>query len=70
MFVWAPVPGPYEDLSSADFAMHILDAAGVAVSPGIGFGPSGEGFVRFALVEEGPRIEEAVARIGQALDRL
>jgi alanine-synthesizing transaminase len=70
MFVWAPIPGPYEDLSSADFAIHILDAAGVAVSPGIGFGPSGEGFVRFALVEERARIEEAVARIGQALDRL
>jgi alanine-synthesizing transaminase len=70
MFVWAPIPGPYEDLRSADFAIRILDAAGVAVSPGIGFGPSGEGFVRFALVEDAPRIEEAVARIGQALDRL
>jgi alanine-synthesizing transaminase len=42
----------------------------VAISPGVGFGPSGEGFVRFALVEEGSRIEEAVGRIGQALDRL
>jgi alanine-synthesizing transaminase len=42
----------------------------VAVSPGVGFGPSGEGFVRFALVEDAVRIEEAVARIGQALDRL
>jgi alanine-synthesizing transaminase len=70
MFAWAPIPGPYEDLNSADFAIHVLDAAGVAVSPGIGFGPSGEGFVRFALVEEAARIEEAVARIGQALDRL
>jgi alanine-synthesizing transaminase len=70
MFAWAPIPDPYEDLNSADFAIHVLDAAGVAVSPGIGFGPSGEGFVRFALVEEAARIEEAVARIGQALDRL
>jgi alanine-synthesizing transaminase len=70
MFVWAPIPGPYEDLASVDFSMHLLDAAGVAISPGVGFGPSGEGFVRFALVEDGRRIEEAVARIGQALDRL
>jgi alanine-synthesizing transaminase len=70
MFVWAPVPGAYEDLSSAEFAIHLLETAGVAISPGVGFGPSGEGFVRFALVEDGPRIEEAVARIGQALDRL
>ena len=70
MFVWAPVPGAYEDLSSTEFSIHLLETAGVAISPGVGFGPSGEGFVRFALVEDGPRIEEAVARIGQALDRL
>ncbi|MET0695916.1 MAG: aminotransferase class I/II-fold pyridoxal phosphate-dependent enzyme [Acidimicrobiia bacterium] len=70
MFVWAPIPGPYEDLSSAEFSIHLLEAAGVAISPGVGFGPSGEGFVRFALVEEGHRIEQAVARIGHALDRL
>ncbi|HJQ90154.1 MAG TPA: aminotransferase class I/II-fold pyridoxal phosphate-dependent enzyme [Acidimicrobiia bacterium] len=70
MFVWAPIPGPYEDFSSAEFSIHLLEAAGVAISPGVGFGPSGEGFVRFALVEEGLRIEEAVGRIGQALDRL
>jgi alanine-synthesizing transaminase len=70
MFVWAPVPGPYEDLSSVDFSIHLLEAAGVAISPGVGFGPSGEGFVRFALVEEGSRIEEAVARIEHALVRL
>ena len=70
MFVWAPIPGPYEDRDSVDFSMHLLDTAGVAISPGAGFGPSGEGFVRFALVEEGGRIEEAVARIGQALNRL
>jgi alanine-synthesizing transaminase len=70
MFVWAPIPGPYEDLDSVGFSMHLLDTAGVAISPGAGFGPSGEGFVRFALVEEGGRIEEAVARIGQALNRL
>ncbi len=70
MFVWAPVPGPYEDLNSLEFSMHLLDRAGVAISPGLGFGPSGEGFVRFALVEDASRIEQAVDRIGEALDRL
>ena len=70
MFVWAPVPGPYEDLTSLEFSIHLLDRAGVAISPGVGFGPSGEGFVRFALVEDASRIEQAVDRIGEALDRL
>ncbi len=70
MFVWAPIPGPYEDLTSLDFSIRLLETAGVALSPGVGFGPSGEGFVRFALVEEATRIEQAVARIGEALDRL
>jgi alanine-synthesizing transaminase len=70
MFVWAPIPGPYDEMTSAQFAIHLLEKAGVAISPGVGFGPSGEGFVRLALVEETPRIAEAVARIGQALDRL
>jgi len=70
MFVWAPVPGPYEDLTSLEFSIHLLDRAGVAISPGLGFGPSGEGFVRFALVEDASRIEQAVDRIGEALDRL
>jgi alanine-synthesizing transaminase len=70
MFVWAPIPGAYEDLDSVDFSIHLLEKAGVAISPGVGFGPSGEGHVRFALVEEGHRIEEAVARIGEALGRM
>ena len=70
MFVWAPIPDPYEDLTSLDFSIRLLDTAGVALSPGVGFGPSGEGFVRFALVEDEARIEEAVSRIGAALTRL
>ncbi len=70
MFVWAEIPGPYADMGSLDFSIHLLEKAGVAVSPGIGFGPSGEGFVRFALVDEGPRIELATSRIAETLDRL
>lgn len=70
MFVWAEIPGPYEGMGSLDFSMLLLENAGVAVSPGIGFGPSGEGFVRFALVEDVDRIEAAAIRIGEILDRL
>lgn len=70
MFVWAEIPGPYADMGSLDFSIHLLEKAGVAVSPGIGFGPSGEGFVRFALVDEGDRIESATSRIAETLDRL
>lgn len=70
MFVWAEIPGPYADMGSLDFSIHLLEEAGVAVSPGIGFGPSGEGFVRFALVDEDHRIELATSRIAESLDRL
>jgi alanine-synthesizing transaminase len=70
MFTWAPVPGPYEDLDSVELSIQLLEKAGVAVSPGVGFGQSGEGFVRFALVEEEERIAMAVDRIGDALRRL
>jgi len=70
MFVWAEIPGPYADMGSLDFSIHLLERAGVAVSPGVGFGPSGEGFVRFALVDEGARLEMAGQRIAETLDRL
>ena len=70
MFVWAEVPGPYDEMGSLDFSIHLLEHAGVAVSPVVGFGPSGEGHVRFALVEEVGRIEQAADRIGESLDRL
>ena len=70
MFVWAEIPGPYADMGSLDFSIQLLEDAGVAVSPGIGFGPSGEGFVRFALVDDDARIEMATERIAETLDRL
>lgn len=70
MFVWAEIPGPYADMGSLDFSIHLLERAGVAVSPGVGFGPSGEGCVRFALVDEGHRLEMAGQRIAETLDRL
>lgn len=67
MFVWAPIPGSFAAMGSVGFSIHLLERAGVAVSPGIGFGESGEGFVRFALVEDRDRIGEAVERIGSLL---
>lgn len=70
MFVWAEIPGPYRESGSLEFSIRLLEEAGVAVSPGVGFGPSGEGFVRFALVDEVARIESAMTRIGGVLDRL
>jgi alanine-synthesizing transaminase len=70
MFVWAAIPDQYQECDSLQFSMLLLDRAGVAVSPGVGFGGSGEGFVRFALVEDEARILQSVERIGEALDRL
>ena len=70
MFVWAEIPGPYSEMGSLEFAKFLLQTAKVAVSPGIGFGPSGEGYVRFALVENEQRIAQAVKSIRRALDKL
>jgi alanine-synthesizing transaminase len=70
MFVWAPVPDPYVEMGSLDFSFHLLEEAKVAVSPGIGFGEAGEGFVRFALVENEHRISQATRSLRRALDRL
>ncbi len=63
MFVWAPIPEPYRHLGSLEFSKRLLEKALVAVSPGIGFGPLGEGFVRFALVENEQRIRQATRAI-------
>jgi alanine-synthesizing transaminase len=54
-------------MGSLEFAKVLLEKAQVAVSPGIGFGPMGEGFVRFALVENDHRIRQATRSIGQFL---
>ena len=70
MFVWAPIPDPYLETGSMAFTMHLLEEAKVAVSPGVGFGPSGDGHVRFALVENEHRISQAVRGIKKALTQL
>ncbi len=70
MFVWAPIPEPYIDMGSVDFALHLLRESKVAVSPGVGFGPSGDNHVRFALVENRQRILQAVANMRRTLELL
>jgi alanine-synthesizing transaminase len=64
MFVWAPIPERFRAIGSLEFSKLLLEKAQVAVSPGIGFGPLGEGFVRFALVENDQRIRQATRAIG------
>ena len=59
-YVWVDTPKGY---SSAEFATKVLEQTGVVITPGTGFGPSGEGFVRFSLTVNGDRLSEAVSRI-------
>jgi alanine-synthesizing transaminase len=67
MFVWAPIPDQFRQLGSLEFARLLAREAKVATSPGIGFGADGEGFVRFALVENEHRIGQAVRGIRKLL---
>ncbi len=66
-YVWAKIPLKFSVLTSLEFATLLVQEAGVVVAPGSGFGEYGEGFVRFALVEPEPRLEEAVKRIAKVL---
>jgi len=63
MFAWAPIPPRYASLGSVEFSKLLLARAKVAVSPGLGFGEQGEGFVRIALVENNHRLRQAVRNI-------
>jgi alanine-synthesizing transaminase len=67
MFLWAALPERYRDLGSLEFSKLLMEKALVAVSPGIGFGPMGEGFVRFAFIENEQRSRQATRAIGQFL---
>jgi len=67
MFVWAEIPPAYRGMGSVEFSKYLLKEAKVAVSPGIGFGEFGEGYVRLALVENEHRIRQAVRGIRKAL---
>jgi alanine-synthesizing transaminase len=63
MFAWAPIPSAFLGIGSLAFSKLLLERANVAVSPGIGFGEYGEGFVRIALVENRQRLRQATRNI-------
>jgi alanine-synthesizing transaminase len=70
MFVWAPIPEPYREMGSLEFATLLVKEANVATSPGFGFGPGGEGFVRFALLENEQRTAQAIRNLRRTLTKL
>jgi alanine-synthesizing transaminase len=67
MFAWAPIPEMFSHLGSLEFSKLLLEKAGVAVSPGVGFGEYGEGHVRIALVENEQRVRQAARNIRKFL---
>jgi alanine-synthesizing transaminase len=68
MFAWAPLPEPFRSIGSVEFSTLLVEKAAVAVSPGIGFGEHGEGYVRIALVENEQRIRQAARNIRRFLE--
>lgn len=67
MFIWSPLPVGFEAMGSLEFSKQLVEQAGVAVAPGVGFGEHGEGFVRFALVENEQRIRQAARAVKKFL---
>jgi len=68
MFLWQKIPELWQSrMNTMDFAMMLLDKGNVAVSPGSGFGPAGEGFLRLSLVENEQRLQQAVRQIKRCL---
>jgi alanine-synthesizing transaminase len=70
MFVWAPIPPAYREEGSIAFATRLVTGCDVAVAPGVGFGPDGDGHVRFALIENEQRIGQAVRQLRRGLPLL
>src|SRR3990172_7265847 len=69
MFAWAEIPDKFKKMGSLDFCKLLIKEAGVAISPGIGFGEGGDDYVRFALVENEHRIRQATKGIKRVLNR-
>ena len=70
MFIWAPIPEPYREMSSLEFSTLLIAEADVATSPGVGFGDGGDGHVRFALIENEMRTHQAIRNLRRALTKL
>jgi alanine-synthesizing transaminase len=69
MFLWAPIPERFRPAGSLEFSKMLLQEALTAVAPGIGFGPMGEGFVRFALIENEHRTRQAMRNVKHFLKK-
>ncbi len=69
MFVWARLPEPYREMGSLEFSKKLLEEAKVAVSPGVGFGEYGEGYVRFGLIENEHRTRQAIRNIKRMMKK-
>jgi len=67
MFVWTKIPAAFGGVGSLSATTELIESAHVAVSPGVGFGPGGDAYLRFALIEDPPRVQEACARIARFL---
>lgn len=67
MFIWAPLPKGFEAMGSLEFSKQLMREAAVAVSPGVGFGENGEGYVRIGVVENEQRIRQAARNVKQFL---
>ena len=70
MFIWAPIPEAYREMASLEFATFLITEAEVATSPGVGFGEGGDGHVRFALIENELRTQQAIRNLKRALPKL
>jgi alanine-synthesizing transaminase len=70
MFAWAKIPEPYAEMGSVEFCSFLVKEAHVALSPGVGFGPGGEGHVRFAMIENEQRVNQAMRNLRKALPKL
>lgn len=68
-YAWAPIPEPLRHLGSLEVSRRLVEEAGVSVSPGVAFGPGGEGHVRMALVQDEPRIQVAAGRVAELLKK-
>jgi alanine-synthesizing transaminase len=70
MFIWAPIPEPYREMTSLEFSTFLITEAEVATSPGVGFGEGGDAHVRFALIENELRTQQAIRNLKRALPKL
>ena len=67
MYLWAPIPEPHKSKGSLVFCEELIKETGIAVAPGVGFGPYGEGYVRMALVTHDNRFHDALLRVKKFL---